>query len=224
MKKALIFDLDGTLVDSIPGIAEGLGKALLSLGYPVIPQEAVRFMVGKGAWNLCKKAWIYLGEEPCEEKIHELESAFTLAYQNTWQKGTSFYPGVAALLEELSQRDLRLAILTNKPHVVTEAIISGFFKGDSSPFDLVLGASPRFPRKPDTSALRFILEEWGLLAEEALFIGDSRVDAQTAQQIGMDCALVSWGYEDEFELICQQFQPHVLDKAEQVLDFIEPKN
>lgn len=193
----VIFDLDGTLVDSLSGIALGISHACRSLGYDtVIPSEAVHRMVGKGAWNLCHRSLEYIGAEPTPALISELEHAFVREYALTWQTGTPLYPGIADLLNDLAAENIPLAVLTNKPHEVAVPLVKTLFSGIVD-FSIILGFSERFPGKPQPDSLLHIVEQWGLSRDSVTLVGDSRTDCETAYNAGIRSLMVDWGYEDD---------------------------
>lgn len=190
--KHAVFDLDGTLVDSLPGIAEGLNRALASFGLPPYSPGEVRGMVGRGARLLCAEA---LHAQLCpgaEADVDALLAAFGREYSRTWQGGTVPYPGVEGMLRRLAASGFRLAVLSNKPHAVTVPLVQAVFLG--VPFDAVLGCSDRFPRKPDPASLLFLVSSWGVEPQEVAMVGDSVHDARTARAAGTRLGLVRWGY------------------------------
>lgn len=194
----LVFDLDGTLVESLPGIAAGLNLALASLGKPTHSEHAIRGMIGKGASELCAQA---LGAKEASElepaQVQELLKAFSREYANTLSDdGTIAFDGITTMLRELEGRGHKLAILSNKPQEPTAKIAKALFKG--------IGISPvlgflkgRFPRKPDPAALHHIAQQWGVATSELTLIGDSIHDAHTAHNAGCKLILVSWGYSTQ---------------------------
>lgn len=194
MHRYLVFDLDGTLVDSLPGIAEGVNRALASLGRPRHTPEAVRGMIGRGAANLCAAAIGYADASlaPAEE-LAPMQQAFAREYAHCWQGNfTRPYPGVREMLLALAGQGARLAVLSNKPHEVTLPMVRSLFP--EVPFDPIFGFTGRFPRKPDPAALRCIAEGWGVALPQLVMVGDSRYDALTAENAGCGLLLLSWGY------------------------------
>lgn len=190
----IVFDLDGTLVDSLPGIAEGVNRALKSLGKAPHPQEQVRGMIGRGAANLCAAAIGYadVSLAPAEE-LEAIHRAFRREYPLCWQGDfTRPYPGIPEMLEYLSAAGCRLAVLSNKPHDITVPMVRAIFP--QIPFDFVLGNSPAFPRKPAPDALLHLASQWDTAPAEMVMVGDSLYDAQTADNAGCPCALFDWGY------------------------------
>ncbi len=201
MARHLVFDLDGTLVESLPGIAEGLNRALRSLGLPTHPREAVRGMIGRGAANLCAAAIGYADAELApRDQLDAVHGAFRREYPHCWQGNyTVPYAGVTSMLTRLVAAGAQVAILSNKPHEVTEAIVRGLFP--TIPFDPVLGFTGQFPRKPDPASMLHIASRWGVAPEEITLVGDSLYDARTAANAGSACALVAWGYAKVGELV-----------------------
>lgn len=211
--RGIIFDLDGTLVDSLTGIAVGISNACRSLGYDaVIPVEDVHRMVGKGAWNLCHRSLEYLGLPPTPELITQLEYAFVREYALTWQTGTPLYPGIADLLNDLAAENIPLAVLTNKPHEVAVPLVKSLFR-EVVDFSFILGFSERFPRKPEPDSLLYIIEEWGLNRDSVTLVGDSRTDCETAYNAGIRSLMVGWGYEDDPHGSVKQFSSVLINEV-----------
>lgn len=195
MKQYLVFDLDGTLVDSLPGIAEGINRALSACGLPTHEPEKVRNMIGRGAANLCASAIGYAdaADAPPEE-LERVHAAFRREYPTCWcgEQYTRAYDGMTELLEELAAAGVKLAVLSNKPHEVTEPMVRHIFP--TVPFDVVMGYTPVFPRKPNPASMHHIAEKWGVKPSEITLVGDSLFDARCAENAGTSLVLVGWGY------------------------------
>lgn len=191
MQPGLIFDLDGTLIDSLPGIAVSLNRALESQGQPVHVTAAIRGFIGNGSLELARRA---LPEGAPEELALAVESAFKDDYAVTWPQGTAPYPGIPECLAALTSTGFRLAVLSNKPHPFTMEIVARLFPDVA--FDLVSGQRPDTPRKPHPEAALRIARQWNLAATDCRFIGDSTIDLATAAAAGMPAIAVGWGYHD----------------------------
>ncbi len=200
MKAFVVFDLDGTLVESLPGIAEGLNRALAAVGRTPHPESAVRGMIGRGAANLCAAALGYADAAlaPAEE-LEALHAAFRREYPQCWQgRGTVPYAGMERLLGRLRSTGAGMAVLSNKPHEVTSVMVRRLFPEIT--FDNVFGQVDDFPRKPDPLALFRLAMDWGVAVSELTLVGDSLIDARTAANAGCNCVLVGWGYAARSEL------------------------
>jgi phosphoglycolate phosphatase len=196
VKQGLIFDLDGTLVDSLQGIAASLNLALTASGLPTHPSEAVRGFIGNGARILIQRA------APADADVallDTLEQAFKADYDRTWSTGTSVYEGVTGLLEALQKRGYPLAVLSNKPHPFTVAMVSQMFPGIR--FSSVLGQRAGIPHKPDPAGAIEIAGALRRLPENCAVIGDSTMDIETAHNAGMRAVAVTWGFHDRGRLI-----------------------
>jgi len=191
MRGGLIFDLDGTLVESLPGIAASLNRALVSCRLGGHADSDVRRFIGNGSYELARQA------VPAGSTVNEIlavESAFKEDYASTWPEGTAPYDGIVEMLGQLASGGARMAVLSNKPHPFTVEIVARLFPG--IPFDPVLGHRPDAPRKPHPDAALQIARTWDLAPEECLFIGDSTVDLETGRAAGMQAVAVGWGYHD----------------------------
>lgn len=195
MYKGFVFDLDGTLVDSLPGLTQGLNRALVSLGLPVYSEEIVSTMVGKGARELCRsalKSCRGMEDAVPDEEVMRLYEAFGREYPHTWQGGTVPFEGIVSMLRELADGGARLAVLSNKPHAVTRPLVLDKLPG--IPLEPILGFSTEFPRKPDPSSLLHIIESWDMEPSDVCMVGDSAHDGNTAVNAGTGLVLVGWGY------------------------------
>ncbi len=214
MKDCFVFDLDGTLVESLPGIAEGLNRALAAVGCAPHSQDTVRRMIGRGAENLCAAALGFAdaAEAPAAE-LAALYAAFRREYPLCWQgAGTVPFAGIPHMLSCLVAAGGCVAVLSNKPQEVTERMVPALFPG--VPFAPVLGHSSDFPRKPSPAALEYIAGNWGVPVSQLTLVGDSLIDACTARNARCACVLVSWGYADPQALREAGFP--VVDTVEQL--------
>lgn len=191
MKPGLIFDLDGTLIDSLPGIAASLNRALERCGLPGHADGDVRRFIGNGSYELARRA---MPDGTASADVLAVETAFKDDYAITWPDGTAPYDGIRECLENLTAAGFRLAVLSNKPHPFTVEIVQRLFPGLH--FDPVFGQRPDTPRKPDPEAALQIARHWDYLPERCRFIGDSTVDLETARAAGIPAIAVGWGYHD----------------------------
>lgn len=190
MSPGLVFDLDGTLVDSLPGIASALNSALAEHGQAAHPSDKVREFVGAGAFLLCRRA---IPSSAPDELAQTVERSFKRHYATHWPRGTTVFPGIEALVRRLAGTDTRLAVLSNKPDAFTREMVDHLFP--DRPFDFVRGQLDGSPRKPDPGALTPVLDLWGLGPSEIRLIGDSTVDRETAGAAGVPFIGVAWGYQ-----------------------------
>ena len=191
MKQGLIFDLDGTLVDSLPGIAASLNHALDGMAFGVHVHADVRRFIGNGSWVLAKRA---APAGTPHEVVSALEIAFKAHYDLNWIHGTTPYPGIPEMLAALQQRGHPLAILSNKPHPFTTVIAEALFP--EIRFDVVVGQKPGIPHKPDPAGALEIVRAFGLPLQDCVLIGDSTIDLETARNAGIGSIAVTWGYHD----------------------------
>jgi len=196
MPSCLVFDLDGTLVDSLPGITASLNRALVAKGMGPHAHQAVRGFIGNGSRVLMRRA---AGEGASEQLVDELEGEFKTDYDSTWSDGTSVYPGIHDLLTDLQRRGIPLAVLSNKPHPFTVEIVERIFPGLE--FSAVFGQRPGIPLKPDPTGALEILKLLGASAADSMFIGDSTMDLETARHAGMRAIACGWGYHDAGRLM-----------------------
>jgi len=196
VKHGLIFDLDGTLVDSLQGLAASLNFALAASGLPVHPLAKVRGFIGNGAKILIQRA---SPADADELLLQTIEQAFKSHYDRTWQDGTIAYDGITGMLETLQSRGYPLAVLSNKPHPFTEAIVAALFP--TIRFSSVLGQREGIPHKPDPSGALEIAGNLHLRPEDCTVIGDSTMDLETARNAGMRAIAVTWGFHDRERLV-----------------------
>ena len=191
MHQALIFDLDGTLVESLPGIAASLNRALIAHGLPGHSHTAVRGFIGDGARMLAQRALTGVSRVDLLESVLRF---FGADYAVSWQSGTTVYPGILPLLEKLRARGIPLAVLSNKPHPFTVEIAEKLFPDQT--FAVILGNREGMPHKPDPAGALKIATLLGVPPEDCILIGDSTMDLDTAKNAGMGSIAVTWGYHD----------------------------
>lgn len=215
MKKLIIFDLDGTLLNTIADLAHSTNHALQVLGYPTHEVASYNFMVGNGINKLFERA---LPEgEKTEENVLRVRKEFLLHYDRHNADKSRPYPGIPELLEALQNKGHKLAVASNKYQVATEKLIAHYFPGIR--FVAVFGQREGVKVKPDPTVVYDILQIADVPKEEVLYIGDSGVDMQTAINSGVTSCGVTWGFRPrtELESFCPDF---IVDKAEAVLSIV----
>ena len=195
MKKACIFDLDGTLLNTLPTIAYYANNALESVSLPPIAPDDYRLMVGDGARVLIRRM-LERTHAP-RDLFDRVYTAYMQAYNKDPLRMTVPYPGIPQLLERLRDAGMFLAVLSNKPQPQVSGLIDRLFP---VMFGRISGQRDGIPLKPDPTALLNLLQEEHIARESALYIGDTSVDIDTGRNAGVDTAGVLWGFRDADEL------------------------
>lgn len=191
--KAVFFDLDGTLLDTVPDIASSLNASLSRFGFPERTVEEVRRFVGDGARKLIERAL----PSSALSKAEEVYSDFCTRYASSDNALTGHFYGVEELLSRLKGEGILLGVLTNKPQEATEKVIGRFFPNI---FDYVGGDSGLFPCKPDPTHVRYAMLRLRVAPCDCVLVGDGEPDVLTAKNAGMGCVSVLWGYRSKEEL------------------------
>ncbi len=194
--KAVIFDMDGTLLDTLEDIALAMNHTLARHGLPLYPIAAYRHFVGSGASELTRRV---LPPDTPETIRQHILADFLARYRETWNIHTRLYPGIPELLDLLIARGLHLAVLTNKPQEFAERCMAAYLA--HWPFQLVLGLDGVTPPKPHPAGPQRIMSHLGLPATAFLYLGDTDVDMSTAREVGMFAVGVTWGFRPEAELV-----------------------
>ena len=198
MKKAVIFDLDGTLADTIASITYCGNLALSRFGLPSFGEEDYKHFVGDGAAMLIRRALLAAGDERLEH-FDEVYEAYLEIFAKDCMYQVKPYEGICALLEELKRLSVRIAVLSNKPDRDSLRVVEALFgKGY---FDFVQGQREDIPRKPDPAGVYRIMEAFVLPAGDFLYVGDSGVDMKTGRAAGIFTVGVLWGFRDRKELV-----------------------
>ena len=190
MVKAVLFDLDGTLADTLQALANNVNAVLTEAGLPTHPLEAYRRFVGNGAKRLIERA---AGERYSDALLER----FVERYDRTCLEDTPPYDGVLETLDLLKAYGIRLAVVTNKPHAQSVKLVKHLF-GDR--FDAVFGSQPCYQRKPHPEVVELAMKTLGVTREECVFVGDSDLDVQTAHNAGLACIGCCYGFRGEEEL------------------------
>ena len=212
MKKLAIFDLDGTLLNTIADLAHSTNYALNKLGYPTHEIEKYNFMVGNGINKLFERA---LPEgEKTEENVLRVRKEFIPYYDIHNADDSRPYPGVPELLTDLQSAGIQIAVASNKYQAATEKLIAHYFPNIH--FTAVFGQREGISVKPDPTVVFDILKLAKVEKDEVLYIGDSGVDMQTAANAGVTACGVTWGFRPKSEL--EEFKPtYIVDTTEKIL-------
>ena len=194
--KAVIFDLDGTLLDTLDDLADAGNRVLAAEGLPVHPVPEYRYFVGDGMQALVRRILPRHLRSP--EQIERLILAFREDYGRNWQVKTRAYQGIGEMLTAVQDRGLSLNVLSNKPHDFTRLCVSEFFRHWE--FDHVLGLRPGSHRKPDPAGALEIAGRLGIPAADFLYLGDTATDMKTAAAAGMYPVGALWGFRSAAEL------------------------
>ncbi len=191
MLNTVIFDLDGTLLDTLDDLATSVNFALRVHQLKERSTNEVRQFLGNGIRYLMEHA---VGGAVTGEDFERVFSTFRTHYVEHCLDTTQPYPGIMPLLEELKQKGIKMAIVSNKLHPAVQELAERFFKGYITS---AVGESATVRRKPNPDAVLAALNELGSTKDEAIYVGDSEVDLATARNAGLPCALVTWGFRDE---------------------------
>jgi phosphoglycolate phosphatase len=195
--RGIVFDLDGTLLNSLADIALAANKVLEMHGLATHRLDAYRHFVGEGVTRLMERA-VELDRPDREAMIDRCVADFPACYRQAWNVESRLYDGVVEMLDGLSERRIPMAVLSNKPQEFTSCCVE-YYLADYC-FVAVLGHSPQLARKPDPAGALQIAQRFGLPPDECLFLGDTAVDMQTARRVGMFAVGALWGFRDAAEL------------------------
>jgi phosphoglycolate phosphatase len=197
MIKGVIFDLDGTLANTLSDIAGSMNRVLMAHGYPAHPVEDYKLLVGKGLDNLVTQALPLKSRQPAI--ISTCLSEMIADYSQNCLVNTCLYDGIRELLVDLTERNMKLAVFSNKADSLTQRIVSHLLSDIH--FERVMGARPDFPKKPDPEGALFISRQEGITPNEIIYMGDSDIDMLTAINAGMHAVGVLWGFRSADELL-----------------------
>lgn len=214
--KLVIFDLDGTLLNTITDLAVATNRALSQLGFPTHDEEAYKIFVGNGIDVLFERA-LPEGEKTAGN-VKRMREIFLPYYSKHSQDATAPYPGIVDLLKALKTDGVKIAVASNKYHEGALEVVRGYFP--DMEFDVVFGHRDGHQPKPDPAIVFDILEVCGISDKSrVLYVGDTSVDMQTAHNAGVPAVAVTWGFRSETELkACNP--TYLIHKPEQILEII----
>ncbi|MBD5237314.1 MAG: HAD family hydrolase [Bacteroidales bacterium] len=214
MKKLVIFDLDGTLLNTISDLGNACNYALRMMGYSEHALSTYNYMVGNGVRKLVERAV----PDADEETIDKLLSIFREYYDEHCTDSTLPYPGIPELLKELTEKGVAIGVTSNKYEPAVKKIVTHFFP--DIPFVALLGQVEERPPKPDPSIIFALLNESPCAKKNILYVGDSAVDMETARRACVTSAGVTWGFRPVSELR-RAYAEHIVNKPSEILRLVD---
>lgn len=214
MKNTVIFDLDGTLLNTLDDLTDSVNFALGEMGYPPHTADEVRMMVGNSVIYLIEKA---LPDGTDKEIFDKTLALFESHYQTNMRNKTVPYDGVMQMLDKLSTAGYKLAVVSNKPDVFTKELVSELF-GDYIP--LAIGRSETIARKPAPDMLELAMAQLGSDHESTVYVGDSEVDVKTSINAGVDCVGCLWGFRDR-ETLETAGAEYIISSTDELVNLIK---
>lgn len=213
--KAVLFDLDGTLINSLHDIADSMNRVLALKGYQTHDYDSYRYFVGRGLYNLVGRT---LPEsEKTEQNIKNLYQELLRDYEVNLLQKTVLYRGIPELLDALVEKGIKLTILSNKADLFTKKIAAELLK--AWPFEVVLGSGDDLPRKPHPGGALKICDDLQLQPSDILYVGDTNVDMETACSAGMYPVGVTWGFRTRKELL-ESGAATIIDKPLELMSLL----
>jgi phosphoglycolate phosphatase len=213
--KAILFDLDGTLLDTLEDIGNAMNRVLQKYGFPVYDIDAYRHLVGEGVTTLAAR--VLPEGKKSEDLIRTLVRAYREDYGNNWRVKTKPYDGITEMLDALTARGFKMAVLSNKPDEFTKLCVNAFLSKWT--FDIVLGQRSSVPPKPDPAGAKEVAEGLKISPSQFLYLGDTAIDMKTAVSAGMFPVGVLWGFRAAEEL-CNGGAQALIKKPQDVLNLL----
>ena len=216
MKKAVIFDLDGTLLNTLDDLADSTNYALSRFGYPARTIEEVRQFVGNGVAKLIERA---IPEGKNNPNFEKCLAIFKENYAQNMYNKTAPYNGIIEMLSNLKSKGIKIAVVSNKFDLAVKELCKKYFEGF---IDFAAGENEAqgIKKKPAPDTVISVLNEFNFASEDAVYVGDSDVDLETAKNSGMPCISVLWGFRDK-EFLAEHGAERYAKTAEDVLRFVE---
>jgi len=218
MIKAIIFDLDGTLIYTLEDLMDSVNYALEKYGYKKISLEETRLNVGNGQRVLIKKS---LPENSCDELIDEVGACYTNRYKTHFNIKTKSYEGINEVLEYLQINNIKIGVNTNKFENVAKDLLKQIFPTIN--FNIIVGEQDGLPHKPDPSGAYKIINELKVNKDEVLYVGDSGVDMQTAANANIKSIGCKWGFRDE-KTLKENNATYIIDNPKQIIEIVKEEN
>lgn len=209
----VLFDLDGTLLNTLDDLADSVNDVLLSEGYQKRTLEEIRMFIGNGAKKLMERA---LPQGTPETEILRCLALFRSVYQKNMRNKTRPYDEIPALLERLKGMGIKIGVVSNKPDEAVKEVCGFYFRED---VNAAIGDNMNRKKKPAPDNVYEVLKQLGSRKEKTLYVGDSDVDVVTARNAGLDCVGVAWGYRSR-EILAEAGADHIIDEPQQLLELI----
>lgn len=214
--KAMIFDLDGTLIDTLGDITDAINEALVRAGIPLHHERsAVRKMIGNGAAKLMHRA---LGEYDNEENFNRLSGIYPVLYKEYQTRDSHPFPGMVETLKTIKEKGVNLFVCSNKPHELAQIIMAQEYGSDL--FSMVLGHRAGEPVKPDPHLVFEMMNAYGFDKNEAVFVGDSLPDLETARNAHLPVAMCLWGYGQYDDALLSQCE-YIIREPKELLRLVD---
>ena len=211
--KAIIFDLDGTLLDTLNDLAEGTNYALRVNGFPERTLDEIRRCVGNGARKLVERA---VPGGQVEAALEQVRRDFDVYYKVHCKDHTGPYPGIMEMLEKLAGKGYALGVVSNKPDFAVQELIPGYFPGM---FDSVSGEREVVAQKPAPDLIWEAMKNLQVNSSEAVYVGDSEVDLEAAANAGIPCISVAWGFKGR-EFLEEHRAEVIIEKPLEILEYL----
>ncbi|WP_024831426.1 HAD family hydrolase [Ruminiclostridium josui] len=216
--KAILFDLDGTLINSLEDLADSANEVLNKYGFKTHPTDSYKKFVGNGVRNLIKNAAPSGTDDSVVDMILQ---DYRIIYNKNYVNKTRAYDGIHEMLDNLKKAGVKMGVCSNKPHKPTNEIVEKLFGCEY--FDVVFGERDGIPRKPDPASLTEAAESLGVAPSKTIYVGDSGGDMESANRAGMLAAGVLWGFREQEELIACGGKI-LLSSPTELVDFITGTN
>lgn len=215
MKKLLIFDFDGTLVDTFTDAGIYYNKALKEYGFPEHSIEEYKYLMGGSLEEVVTR--ILPENNRTEVNINNVKNYYWNNYPSSKKENTKPYNGIVELLKNLQKNKIKIAINTNKKQEMVENLCTNLF--GNIKFDCIAGNSEKYPPKPNPAGVKYIIDNCQVVAEDCIYIGDSKYDFETAENAGIDAILVTWGaYKKDYE--CHKKVKYIVNEPEDIIKHI----
>lgn len=217
MKKVYIFDMDGTLLDTLESLYVSVNATMGELGFGEITRAQCRAFVGNGAKYLMEQSILATENECSEALLEESMNIYKRVFAMNCMYKLEPYEGIQEILDYLKSKECKMGILSNKPHIRTVEIAEGFF--GQGFFDYIQGQCDTVPRKPDPESLRYVMKQLGVEKEACVYIGDGETDLITGTKAEVMTIGVTWGFRDRTHL--EVYNPTILlDTPAQLLEYV----